>query len=350
MGYTVAQMADLVAVTLSRFGKLKWTDLTTDIQEYHALPQILQKEKIEFDGGKDITRFVQVNRGTTTRPTVLYDTDVMSVNDQASSITVGWRHVTTNMSFDTHEKSINSGDAKLVDLIAMRRHGMMVDLADKMEQYFWTILAADDSITPFGLKYWCVTDIGGTTTACGTTGAFTAGVPWTSTSPGGLTDARFRNWACKYVDVSKSDLIAKMRRAYRKCQFKPPVPHKGYDQGASRYVIYTSLPILEALESLGEAQNDNLGRDLASMDGEMVFRGRPIRWVPYLDSDTTICPVYMIDWSKVYPVFLKGWYMNESAPAEVAGSHTVVGVHLDCSYNTLCHDRRGLAVLSKTAG
>ena len=42
---------------------------------------------------------------------------------------------------------------------------------------------------------------------------------------------------------------------------------------------YVNEDTMSSLEDLGEAQNENLGRDIASMDGQIIFRRVPIIWV-----------------------------------------------------------------------
>ena len=109
---------------------------------------------------------------------------------------------------------------------------------------------------------------------------------------------------------------------------------------------YVNEDTMSSFEDLGEAQNENLGRDIASMDGQIIFRRVPIIWVPKLDEDTTD-PVYMIDHSTFYPVVLKGDYLRESDPKESAEAHNAYSIHVDLTYNYVCLDRRRNAVLYK---
>ena len=37
-------IADLITITQKDLGRLRWTDLSYDLQEYIALPSLLQKE------------------------------------------------------------------------------------------------------------------------------------------------------------------------------------------------------------------------------------------------------------------------------------------------------------------
>ena len=68
------------------------------------------------------------------------------------------------------------------------------------------------------------------------------------------------------------------------------------------------------IEDVGEAQNENLGRDIAPYGDNMAvlaFRGHPLLYVPQLDADTTN-PFYGIDHSTFMPVCPQGDYLRET--------------------------------------
>ena len=102
------------------------------------------------------------------------------------------------------------------------------------------------------------------------------------------------------------------------------------------------------MEELGEQQNENLGRDLASMDDNMAFRKSPLIWVPQLDGNADETdPIIFINWSWFYPVFLKGEYLREGKPQVSPKQHATFVTHIDTSWNLLCTDRRRQAILTK---
>ena len=103
--------------------------------------------------------------------------------------------------------------------------------------------------------------------------------------------------------------------------------------------LYVNETTISGIEDLGEAQNENLGRDIATMDNAMVFRNHPILWVPKLDADTTN-PVYGLDHSTFYPVCLKGDYLRESDAEKSPNNHNTYVVYVDLTYNFICVDRR----------
>ena len=104
---------------------------------------------------------------------------------------------------------------------------------------------------------------------------------------------------------------------------------------------------MSGIEDLGEAQNENLGKDIASMDGVMVFKRNPVIYVPKLDDNTDQTdPVYMLNMSTFYPVCLKGDYLRETEPEKAPNQHNVFVIHVDLTWNVLCDDRRRNALLA----
>ncbi len=110
--------------------------------------------------------------------------------------------------------------------------------------------------------------------------------------------------------------------------------------------IYTNSDVIGLLEEVLEAQNTNLGNDLASKDGRAVFKSTPIVYVPKLDADSQD-PVYMLDWKHMRIGAQAGWENNMTAPYPVPGMHTVRRVDMDASLNMVCTNRRRQAVISK---
>ena len=341
-----ADIGDLVTGTLKDLGRLKWTEIATDVQEHYALPQMLKKEKVQFDSGVAIQRSIMLDHSGAAEHVGLYATDNVNVSDVMGTFTIPWRHTTTHYQFERREFAMNRSPARIFDLIKTRRIDGLISLAEKLETTMWHVLS-DDGKTPFGFQYYM-------TYNASTTGGFLGGNHTNfSSGPGGLsrsTYPRWKNWAATYSTVSKADLISLWRKAFRECGFKPAIEGiPTYDRGRPRYENFVNGDTIQIIEDLGEAQNENLGRDIASMDGKMMFRRTPINWVPYLDAYTTSDPVYMVDWSVFYPVFLKGEYMNESGAQQAPNQHTVTRFFIDLTWNLLCVNCRKLALIAKAA-
>ena len=333
MALQAGDIADLVTTTLRELGRLKWTDLATSIQEYIAMPQLLKKNKISFDSGYGIQWNVMVSTAGTARDVGLFQTDNLNIADGMKTCNIPWRHTTCNWSFEEREVAMNREPARIVELVKTRRAGAMIDLAELMETDFWgKPTSSSDTVKPYGIDYWLVHNA---------TEGFNGGLPSGFTDVAGLDPTaytRWKNWSAQYTNISRDDLVTKWRKAATFTQFKPPVDLTQYASD-SKYGYYTNYSIIGPLETLLEDQNDNLGNDIASKDGQVLFRRIPVTWVPKLEANTRN-PIYGINWGTFSPVFLKGWYMKESGPETAPNQHTVQSVHVDTTYNWRCVDRR----------
>jgi hypothetical protein len=342
MAWTVEQLADLVTSTQKDLGELKWVDLSMGLTEYPGWRQVLQKEKVKIESGIGIQWNIQLNAGTQAKAVDLYEEDDYNVEDSLTTATIPWKHLTTNYVIERRETAMNRSPRKLVDLVKVRRNMAMGALIEMIEEIIWSAPTAG-SKNPYGIPYWNVKWTTGTTTP-----------GFTGTNPNGFSDvagkdttaaaySRFRNYAGKYTNVAPADLIKKMRTMRRKINFKSPLSAPGYDRGESRYTIDVNETTYAALEDLLDARNDNLGKDLAGMEG--TFGRSQIRYIPQLDEDDSN-PVYMNNWAVMFPVFLKGEYLNEMTHPS-AKVHTAVATDIDLTFNMKCHDRRRLGVLSQ---
>lgn len=345
MALTIENYTDLITTTQKQLGRLKWTDIAFSLQEYHALPQILKAEKVQYDDGYAIQWNVRVRNSDAAKNVGLYEADTTDVVDVMKTASIPWRHTTSSYSFDIREPKLNGGASKIVDLVKAKRAAGLGSLAELMETNVVTgVTASTDETTPYGFQYWLVPNA--------TTG-FNGGnhAQWSS-GPGGLSATTYSGWkhfSGYYTDsTTKSGIVPQMREAYTKIQFKAPIEVPQYtDATGGSYVVYVPYSVLQDLEDIGEGQNDNLGRDIASLDGMITFRRCPVKWMAALDTYTSMLPVIMVNWNVFRPVFLNGWYMREDTrPAP--NQHTVVNTFIDSTWNIQCLDRRRLAILTKT--
>lgn len=335
-------IADVIVAGLRELGRMQWTDIYTALQDHVAMGSLLKKARVTFQSGYGINWQVMVNNSGSAKMTGLYEEDTVNVGDVLKNANIPWRHLTTNYAFDEREITMNASPAKIVDLLKVRRVDAMIALAELLEDQFWDDPADNDS-DMFGIPYWIVKDTSGN--------GFNGGNPTNfSGGAGGLDTATYsnwKNWAGGYTNVSKTDFVRKLRKACTFTKFKSPTPQPQYSGGGQgRYGYYTNYNVLGLLEELLEAQNDNLGNDIASKDGQVLFRGNPVTWVPKLEADTSD-PFYGVNWDTFKIAFLKGEYLKESRPMKAPNQHRVQQVHVDATLNGLCRDRRRNFVLSK---
>ncbi len=341
------EINDLVVSTLQELDKPNFTQIASRIQNYVFFNTILREDKVVFTGGAGgFKTRVMVDHSNQAVMTGLYDTDDVDVTDVLKEISVPWRRTKVPYAYERREILENAGEGKLTDLLTIRRADALIALAELLETQHWSKpTTSADELNVYGVPTWIVKWPTGTTTP-GFTGTnpegFTAGA-------GGLDSAtytRWANWAGRYTSVGKSDLIAKMRTAHRKIGFQSPIGVEQFRSGVgATYRLYTNEDVLNAIELAAENQNENLGSNIASMDGMTTFKGSAIVWVPKLDADTGN-PVYMINSETFFPFCLSGDYLRESEPAKAAKQHNVWEVWIDMSWNEVCVNRRANAVLS----
>ena len=333
MPLQASDIADLITTTQADLGRLKWTDLYTPLQEYVAMPSLMVKERVSFNSGTSISTNVMVGNSGNARNTGLYAADNTNAADIMKTTSIPWRHSTTSYLIENREVSMNREPARIVDMVKTRRADAMIALAELMEANFWgKPVDSNDTETPWGIDYWLVANA---------TEGFNGGVPAGFSDVAGLDPAvydKWRNWTAQYTDVTKIDLIRKMRQACTKTKFKSPIAQPNYN-GPPKQGLYANYATIAAMEEVAEAQNDQLGNDLASKDGITLFRGMPLNYVPYLDSNAKN-PVFGINWADFKTAILSGEFLRESAPKEAATSHNVLETFVDLSYNFMLRDRR----------
>jgi hypothetical protein len=344
-GLQYGEIDDAVLLTQENLIKRgAFLDMQTDLQDHVAVREMWKTRQKKFDGGYPWEFQAQIDHNYSARAVAMYETDGTAMTDTMISGSVTPRHVNAHYIYDQREPAFQRGGHAVCDLIKTRYVAMMVSLYEYLEAVLWGKPAdSTDTLTPFGIAYWVVKNA---------TEGFTGGNP-TGFSDGraGIdsgTYTRFKNWSASYAEISKPDLIRKMRRAARKTKFRSVVSHAQPELGSMRNGIYTNDIVLGIMEELLEDQNMNLGNDLASKDGRTMFKSSPVIYAPYLDNDTEN-PVYMLDWKWLAIGVMPGWEENLTKPYMVPNKHLVRRVDLDATLQMICTNLRRQAVLYNPA-
>jgi len=343
MGIAFADIDDAVLETQEKLIKKgAFLDLQTDLSDHVAVREMWKGRQKKFDGGHPWRFDVQMDHNHSARAVGLFENDGGAINDTMKKGEIPVRHVNAHYEYDQREPSFQAGGHAIVDIVNTRYVGMMVSLYEYLEEALWSKPAdSDDDKTPYGLAYYVTKSA-----TEGFYGANPAGFASGKASISQLTYPRWANWTAQYVNITKEDLIRKMRKAHRESQFRSPVSHAQPDLGSMKNGIYANSDTIGLMEEILENQNMNLGNDLASKDGRTQFKSTPITYAPKLNDDTSD-PVYMLDWKTLGIGVLAGWENNLSAPSKVAGKHLVRRVDLDVSLNMACTNLRKQTVISK---
>ncbi len=332
---------DMITTTLYQLGEGRFHQIAQELQEYEFMGNILTKRggvKI-IPSGLGIQETLMYTIGGLSRWVGLFDEDVYNFQDLLKKMQVQWCRLTDTMSFERRMTLENRGKSRINNVIKPQKHAMMLRVAQTLENAFFGVPDADTNLVMWGLKYWIVKN--------STTG-FNGGYPSGFTRIGNINLIEvptFKNWTDTYTSVTKADLVKKLRKAHRKTKWKSPVTKAQFrgDTGEQR-ILYVNETTISALEDVGEAQNENLGKDLAPFDDVTVFKKHPIRHVPALDDDTAY-PIYMIDKATFHPFVLRGDYLRQSDVRRAPLQSNVFVSNIDLSINTINTNRRNNAVL-----
>lgn len=361
---TPQDVADLVASILPDLDRMNWESIAADLQDYEMMSHWLKDDKIVFGDGIAVRKNILAQMSNDASHTGMTDTDDVDIPDLMDDITVPWRHAQSKWAYHYQTDILmNRGKSTINDTVKPRRYAAMLSLAAELEAKAWQVPNTTDKLNPYGLPYWVVYNA-----TTGFNGGYPTGpdsVQWTNIAGLNLTESpKFKNYTAQYASVSKADLLPKMRTALRKTNFRSPVTKEDMSTPrANDRRYYTDEVTCSALETIGEAQNENLGRDLAPMtagsghgglqdvDGTLTFKKNPIIWVPQLD-DTSVFtaavnPIYQIDHAVFAPYCLKGDYLRETGPVVAPNQHNMYRTFIDLSYNFLCWNRRRCAVFAK---
>ncbi len=352
-------IADLVKGTLVDLGRLKWTNIATSFQKYVFGSNMLRKEKVGFESGRDIQWNLQVAQSNAARMVTLGEPDVVTIKDTMQTAVIPWRHLTTSWAVIRQTLKMNREPAKIYDLLKEYRSASMISLAELIETQGWNSpTSSTDVVNMLGVPHWLVPNA---------TQGFNGLNPFGfSAGCGGLSSATYANWANytdSYGQVTKQDFVRKWRRATVFTEFESPmnVDIPTYNTG-NKHGFYSTYYVVGLAEEILEQQNDNLGHDIASMDGKVMFRRTPLTWVPKLETLSgtgsaastgtfvnatytssggyPLNPLFGINWGVMRPIFLKGEYMLEHGPIPVPFQHTALQTFVDISMNVECRDRR----------
>jgi len=340
MALNEKDIQDLVQGTLERVRKDRVTNLATRLSDYHIVGVLLKKQRVRIEDGISIQQMVMIDHSHAAQQTELFAVDNVRITDTLKRIEVPWRHTTVNWGFESREIDMNSGDSRIVSLLATRQDAAMVSLLEHMENQGWKPAAELGERDVYSIPCWVVKNA---------TEGFYGGNPTGFTNGiGGLdsnTYTRWRNWTGTYSAWSETDGILALRKAHQHIQFKVPIDVKTFREGVGRtYRIMVNNKTYNELITAARNANDNLGPDLGRYDGSVTFNRNEITWVPKLDEDTQN-PVYLINLNSFYAFVLKGWFMKTTGPLRAPSQHNTWHMFEDTTWNLICENRRLNAVL-----
>jgi hypothetical protein len=345
----IQQATDIMQATLTDFQK-KLPAMTYLYYSYGAFNRTWQgRHKVE--GGDKVERFITLQDEGNAKHRGNWEEDTHNVLNIDERITSEWRTASSNLSWNLVEASINSGAAKIYDVITNKYRNCLREIVDEVyARMFLTPTSASDKLNPFGIPAWLVQGTDGSTGGFnGYTGLYsTSGA---SFNCGGLTSSATTNtrWANHYSDhdgALDETIWVLLDRAYRQVHFEAPMFPKKMDgtMQADKYTLFSNDSVIGNMNLLAAKSDDQLGYRIDSHFGTPTFKGTPLVYVDILDDAQTYGygtdPIIGINSDLLYPVVLSGWDFKIGKPRQRDSQHLVMTVDVDLVYTYICESRR----------
>jgi len=349
MGLSYEQIDDLVNGTLSHFDRPNFGMIATKLTKYIAMQDLFRKGVADFldvlDSGKDIQDELMVTHKDSARHTEFYEEDTYVLEDNLKKINTPWRFTTENFLYDIREVPINGPASRLVNFLEKKRLNALLSIAVKLERtVFGKPSSSDDAKTPWGIQYWLKPpEVSG---ALGHNGGNVTGF---SNGPGGLSADTYDSWKNYNGRYDSFDALPEaLKKTARNTAFESPVRVSGMKSEKITRRIWCGENVIENIDKLAQANNDNLGTDLGTYgDDGVTFKRTPFTYVPQMDVDFDQDDIFMLDTNSFGIKILGDGNMKETGPKDVKGRHNSRAVYYDYSWNMSCNNRRNQAWLQK---
>lgn len=356
-GVKNTQLLGLLATTLPDLPNLS-VEHTQELAHYEVMDKWFATDKKEIHDGVSIQRAITLDETGNAQHVRLHQKTPINIQDRQHQITAPWVQVQAHWSVEKREILRNRGKARFVDLISDRRLDAMMSLCTLLEKRAWTApSSATDDLNPMGLLYWMNFLADGETATSGGFNANTIryGDGTTSTTKGGIDasatgNSRWNGYADIYDSVSGT-LAARMRSAYRQCNFRAPVTIDDMKQGfLSNFRIYAADEDIGLYEALMTTKNDdNFGPDIMKFHDITTFKRVPIIYAPVLDdynviggsaTSNTPAPFIGVNHNHFFPFVQQDEWLVESDPMTDKEQHNTFTTFIDGSYNFFCNNVR----------
>jgi hypothetical protein len=342
MALQIDQISDFVELTLNRYKKDEWVDISLPLQKYHFASRWFKSKKKPERGGTRLEWKIRTKNQGTAKHTGLYAIDDTNRVNVMTKATQDWSLQTVNYTIDLREDMFQSGPETIIREMALMEQGLYNDFFELMEDAMWTAptSSSEDPRPPSGIPFWIQKN---------------ASLGFNGEDPSGFTDGaggistatypRWKNYTGTYSAVSRDDLVEKVVNAADYCYFQAPKSYPEIGSPTTDWGFYTVHSVLATMRRLLQAGNDNLGPDVARWAGEVLIKGNPVTWVPALGNSESAAyddenPFYGLNWSKFEYFFKTGQNMLKHPLRPAARQHNVRERHMDNAGNFVCYDRR----------
>ena len=354
-------ITDLLNTTMPAYmDKGSFQDISAEISKFIVMPYLLTRKggMKEMSNGMGVEQLLMTDFGGRSRWVGEFEEDVHTLIDHLKKMKVYFKLLNDSIIYTKTMVVENKGDARIANVFQPAVRALWLRVAHTMEENFFETPDPAATLTPWGLKYWIVKNA---------TAGFNGGYPtgFTRIAEVNLTEApTFKNYTDAYVAATKADLVLKMKRATNKAKWVSPHPMPDFKGDTSdNQIILVNEDTSEAIETIGEGQNENLGRDIAPYavqngfkgtgirmndDSFLTYRRKPIITTEMLNDDTSD-PVYGLDMDTFHALTFAGENMvlGDFVNMAAGKQHRVWVANLDHKAQYICVNRRNNFVISK---
>lgn len=327
---------DLVEQTLQDLGKGDLPNLALNYQNYPAFSRLWKPGRAKKTTGTGIRKNVIYKLPGSVKHQGFEQPVKVTIPQVTAKFSADWCHIEQSWGWFRQEMLMNSGAARINNIIVPRRQTARDEFAEEVEEKFWALPDANNPDVPKGLFYALT---------------FNATQGFNGSYATGFTDKygesttkikKLKNWTDKYADLSKTDGLLRIRKAFQRTTWRPPLnaSQMKSDLG-QRYAIFTDFDSELRFASIAEGQNDKLGSDVASMDGQVVIKRVPIIAVSYLSEENNPDwgshpnPILGVDMDTFDLYALTGDFMEETGPRDIPDYPNGRGYYLSATYQYL---------------
>ena len=346
----VTDNADVLNSTLQQLGRFKFTDLSPVLQAYPIAQRVLRKTEMKVhEGGDYIEGTINTTDNQSAQSITPGQVRTININSGTIKWRVDWRHLEMYYALVSQYLDMNRGEQRILDYASLQRLRAMQSWVAKFETLAWSVPADSSSADFNGIPYSVVQSTNNTPGFNGQHPSGHSAVQNVDATT--AANAGWRNYTFEFDAITKADFLPKFRTMLRKTNWRPAFEDATRKPTLPRFQWYTGEQNINDFETLGEAQNDNLGRDIDSMQDSVSLRRIKAVYTPEIDNNATLAslrPFYAIDWENLKFEVLAGQWNKKTEIKELPYQPDVAVVYTDFTFNLCNHNRRthGVATLS----
>lgn len=346
-GVTISSLGDLLNSTLPDLPKT-FSD-TLRQTDYPLTRLFFTQFKRSKSGGKWYEKRIRVSAKTTFQFVNLYEPTGSMHEDLMAVQRTDWAHWQEKMSFDDREIDMNSGAARIIELMEEQRSGSYEAIFNGIEDNLTLApLTAGDTKSLAGLPYWFPTlelntfdpegGFNGKTVYYrdGTSSTTIAGIDRSTSA-----NARVKSFVGTYSGYADAAFFQLLRRAITRTNFGTLMQLEGEKPADSTsggmYILASHDMNDQIVERINKGPDDQQG-DVERFD-QAKFNGIKFVRVPTI-ANLAYNPVWGVKKSKTFGIVLKDNWMKEGKALTSPNTPQTHTVAITGTCNLTCDDPR----------